>query len=65
MADVEIQQGDDWVVVRVQGKKEELSSGHSISVHDWIRILQHFGISVDRKWGTFVNDNEDDFRTEE
>lgn len=61
MAQVEIQCGDDWVVVHVNGQKIQLSSGHSISDHDWIEILNLFGISVDRKFGTFVDDDEDNF----
>ena len=35
----------DWIIVEIDGK--EVASGHTITIYDWMQILQeHFGANV-------------------
>ena len=62
MAKIEIQDGDDWVVVKIDGKPfERLCSNHSLCGNDFVEILKLLGHDASIRYGTFRNGDEDDF----
>ncbi len=59
---IEIQEDyeGEWVVIYVGGEKYR--TGHSISDVTFCELLRLAGAEVVYKIGTFIDDNEDDFR---
>jgi hypothetical protein len=57
-AHIQINDGDDWVEVFVDGEPFPLSSGHSINEHDLVRLLRSLGHTVDLRYGDFDDAGE-------
>lgn len=61
MAKIHIQESDDWIVVKVDGRKFPTLSGHSLSVRDTVALLRLLGHEATIEEGEFVEGDEDDF----